>query len=107
MLAFRTKRMLQTVFIDKQLGPKVDTAKWGPEGREIVQQTDGMRQRVKAGLEKMSETGAEELKEVLVKYLILLFKTAFMSRGISLTEAELGFKWSDAFETEKFGHVDD
>ena len=107
MLGFRSKKMMQTVLIDKQLGPKLDTAKWGPGGREIVQQTDGMRQRVKAGLEKMTETGAEELKEVLVKYLILLFKTAFMSRGISLTEAELGFKWSDSFETEKFGHVDD
>lgn len=55
MLAFRVKKPMQTVMLDK-LGPKVDSAKWGIEGREIIQACHGMRERVKAGLEKISET---------------------------------------------------
>mmetsp|Transcript_5499 Transcript_5499/g.14508 ORF Transcript_5499/g.14508 Transcript_5499/m.14508 type:complete len:80 (-) Transcript_5499:2055-2294(-) len=58
MLAFRHKKPLQCVLLDKQLGPKVDAAKWGPAGREYVQKLDGMRERIRAGLEKVSESGA-------------------------------------------------
>mmetsp|Transcript_5498 Transcript_5498/g.14498 ORF Transcript_5498/g.14498 Transcript_5498/m.14498 type:complete len:453 (-) Transcript_5498:737-2095(-) len=49
----------------------------------------------------------EELKAVLVEYLALLHKCVVVCCGISLTESELGFKWSDAFDTSAFGHVDD
>lgn len=106
MLAFRHKRPLQTVLVDKQLGPKVDAARWGPSGRETVLKLDGMRERVRAGMEKVDENSAEDLKVTLVEYLSLLHKTSVICAGISLTEAELGFKWSDAFDTKAFGHVD-
>ena len=48
-----------------------------------------------------------ELKELLIEYLILLHKGMVVCRGISLTECELGFKWSDAFDVTQSGHVDD
>ena len=43
----------------------------------------------------------------MFKYLSLVHKSSGISQGLSLTESQLGFKWSDAFDPEQFGHVDD
>lgn len=98
MLAFRMKRALEQVPIDRQLGQKIDQERWGPEGREAVQQVDGMRERMRDACVSYSEKGAAECRDILARYYGMLHKAEIITRGLPLKESGLSFKWQDAFD---------
>ena len=63
MLAFRMKKPLQHVYLDKCLRKKLDQDMWGPPGLDVLQKVDGMREHVRA-IDAYTETGAAECREV-------------------------------------------
>lgn len=102
MLAFKMKKAMQSMGIDRMLRSKVDTEKWGPDGVDLIQKLDGMRERVREASQAYSEKGAEECREVFGRYQALVYKGGIVCQGINMKELQLGFKWSDAFDSSAF-----
>ena len=99
MLAFKMKRPLQEVRTDRALGDKIDNDTWGATGRDILQKVDGMRMRVAEASQSYTEKGAEECRAAFGKYQELCRQAGYVCKGVSLKDANLTFKWCDAFDT--------
>jgi len=102
MLAFKMKKPMQQMGMERQLLSKVDVERWGPAGREIIQKIDGMRERMREASQSYSEKGAAECREVMGRYQALVFQGGVVCQGIDLKPLQLGFRWADAFEPAIF-----
>lgn len=102
MLAFKMKRPLQQCAVDRALAKHIASdefsATWGPAGRELITKVDGMRERMREASQSYSEKGAQECREVMGRYQALVHQVAVVLQGVSLKDAQLTFKWSDAFD---------
>ena len=101
MLAFKMKRPLQEVGLQRMLGSHVDVERWGPAGKELLLKTDGMRERMRDASQNYSDKGAEECREVMGRYQALVYQCAIVCEGVSLRDARLEFKWADAFDSNE------
>ena len=101
MLAFKMKKPKQNIDFERMLAAKVDTARWGPQGRELISKLHGMRQRMKEASGSFSEKGADECREVFGRYQALVYQSGIVCAGIDLKQLQLRFEWSDAFDPDE------
>ena len=105
MLAFKMKKPQQEMGLERLLQGKIDDAKWGASGRDLIAKLDGMRGRMKEASQSYSEKGAEECREVFGRYQALAYKANFVCEGVDLKP--LPFKWADAFDTSEVSSISD
>ena len=98
MLAFKMKKPLQEMGLERMLKTKVDVERWGPEGLDKVIKLDGMRERMRQASQSYSEKGGAEVREVMGRYHGLAYQCAQICAGIVMKDLQLGFKWADAFD---------
>lgn len=92
------KKPMQQMGLERQMGSKVDTERWGPAGRELIMKLDGMRERMREASQSYSERGAEDVREVMGRYQALVYQGGIVCQGFNMRQLELGFKWADAFD---------
>lgn len=101
MLAFRMKKAMDKLTLEKSIGDKIDMDKWGPQGLETIQKLEGMRERMREATQSFGEKGAEECCDIFGRYNGLVHKAIIITQGISLESAKVSFKWVDAFDTNQ------